>query len=115
MTSRRQFFLLALALGAGCQRYAGPSAEEVKKGAESLFERAARGEAVPGIRFTAEGTATPRLLNIEITARRRIAGQGGETYEYEVRLTYLNRIQQMEWSTVTVRLSKGPKGWQAPP
>ena len=115
MTYRRQILLLALAALAGCRSSAGPSSEAVKKAAESLFDRAARGEAILGIRFTGEGTATPRLLNSEITARRRIAGQGVDTYEYEVRLTYLNRIQQMEWSTVTLRLTKGAKGWQASP
>ena len=115
MSSRRQVLAFVLAGLASCRSSGGPSAEEVKKGAESLFERAARGEAVPAIRFTGEGTAMPRLLNTEITARHRVANQPADTYEYEVRLTYLNRIQQMEWSTVTVRLSKGPKGWQAPP
>ncbi len=107
MMARRMFLLLAVAL-AGCRNADAPAADMVKRAAESLFERAVRGESVSGIQFTGGGTATPRLISSEIRARRR-AGSG---FEYEVRLTYLDRIQQMEWATVTVLFERRGKGWE---
>jgi len=102
-------FLAAIAL-AGCRSQPGPQAEMVKKAAEALFERAAKGEDVSGIQFTAQGTATPKLISTEIRARRRIPGT--EAFEYEVRLTYLNRIQQMEWATIPIRFEQRGGRWE---
>lgn len=107
-----QIFLLALAAGMGCRPATGPPAETVKKEAEALFERAVQGEAVPGIHFTGQGSALPKLIETEIKARRRIA-QDPERFEYEVRLTYLNRIQQMEWGTVTITFERKGGKWEA--
>ena len=110
MHSRRQLLVAAVAALVGCRPAAGPSSEAVKKVAESLFERAARGEQVEGIHFTGQGSATPKLIASEIRARRRISQP--EAYEYEVRLTYLNRIQQMEWATVAIRFEQRGNGWE---
>ena len=107
------FLLLVVVVIAACRSSAGPPAEEVKKAAEALFERAARGETVAGIQFTAQGTAAPRLIASEIRARRKVSGQESERFEYEVRLTYLNRIQQMEWGNVTVRFERRGDSWVA--
>ena len=109
MTTRGKLALLLLASLAACRKPEGPSPEVVKKAAESQFERAARGEDVPAIHFTGQGTGIPKLISSDIRARRR----SGEAFEYEVRLTYLNRIQQMEWVTVTVRFERRGEGWEA--
>ena len=103
-------FLVALVL-AGCRSQVGPPADAVKKAAEALFERAARGENVAGIQFTAQGTAAPKLISVEIRARRRAPGT--EAFEYEVRMTYLNRIRQMEWATVPIRFQRRGERWEA--
>ena len=71
-----------------------------------------RGENVAGIQFTAQGTAAPKLISVEIRARRRVAGM--EAFEYEVRLTYLNRIQQMEWATLPIRFERRGDRWEKP-
>ncbi len=105
---RFALILAALAL-AGCRGSSGPPAEAVRKAAEALFERAVSGENVPGIRFTALGTAAPKLLSTEIRARHRLPGT--EAFEYEVRLTYLNRIRQMEWATISIRFERRGDRW----
>lgn len=110
-----QVLILAVAVLVGCRGPAGPSAEVVRKAAESLFEQAAHGEAIPEIAFTAQGPATPKLISSEIRSRRRIAQQGGDGFEYEVRLTYLNRIQQMEWGTVRIQFERKGDRWEMLP
>ena len=106
--SCRRFLPVMLVVMAACRASSGPPAEQVKKEAEAIFERAARGERVAGIPFTAEGQETPRLIASEIRARRRISG---DRFEYEVRLTYLNRIRQMEWGNVTMTFEKKGEQW----
>lgn len=108
MKRRRAVLILLIGVLAGCRASSGPPAEEVKKAAAELFARAARGEAVPEIHFTGDGTVTPRLIASEIRARHRV----GEAFEYDVRLTYLNRIRQMEWATVTVRFERQAGKWE---
>ena len=106
------WILLATAL-AGCRIRVGPSAEVVKKEAEALFEKAARGEAAPAnIPFTGGGKSIPKLLSTEITAGRQIASRGGEYFEYDVRLSYLNRIRQQEWATVRIRFQRRGRNWE---
>ena len=106
----RFVLLLAAVALVGCRNQPGPPAEMVKKAAEALFERAAKGENVPGIQFTAQGMAAPKLISTEIRARRRLPGT--EAFEYEVRLTYLNRIQQMEWATIPIRFERRGDRWE---
>jgi hypothetical protein len=93
---------------AACRTSSGPPAEQVKKAAEALFERAARGERVAGIQFTAEGPDAPRLIASDIRARRKVST---DRFEYEVRLTYLNRIRQMEWGNVTLTFEEKGGRW----
>jgi hypothetical protein len=87
-----------LLLAVGCRPSRGPAPAVVKQVAESLFEKAARGEPVPvNIPFTGQGPATPRLLKTEINPLTPGLGEdGAQLYHYDVRLTYINRIQQME-------------------
>ncbi|MBI3695141.1 MAG: hypothetical protein HY238_09935 [Acidobacteria bacterium] len=106
---RSVLFLVAIAL-AGCRSQSGPPAETVRKAGEALFERAAKGESVPGIQFTAQGTAIPKLISTEIRARRRVPST--DAYEYDVRLTYLNRIQQMEWASIPIRFERRGDRWE---
>jgi hypothetical protein len=88
-------------LVSACRPSKGPALEVVKQVAESLFAKAARGEPVPvNIPFTGQGPATPRLLKTEVNPLTPgVAADGGELYHYDVRLTYMNRIQQMENAT----------------
>ena len=91
----------------GC-RAAGPPADLVKKTAESLFERAARGEPVSvSIPFTGQGATTPKLLRSDIVAKRQV----GDVFECDVRLSYLNRIQQMEDASITIRFQRSGGEW----
>jgi hypothetical protein len=85
-------------LAAACRPSKGPAPEVVKQVAQSLFEKAARGEPIPvKIPFTGQGPATPRLLKTEINPLTPGVGEdGAELYHYDVRMTYMNRIQQME-------------------
>src|SRR5262249_20643662 len=99
---------LAVTVAAGCRTSSGPPAEDVKKAAEALFERAARGETVSGIQFTAQGPDTPRLIASEIRARHKTSA---DPIQCEVRLTYLNRIRQMEWGNVTLTFEKKDGRW----
>ncbi len=89
--------IMGLAL-AGCRPAAGPPLDVVRQHAEVLFERAVKGEKVPvPIRFTGEGPDTPRLLKTEVgRLTTGIGPEGAEVYQYDVRLTYMNRIRQME-------------------
>lgn len=98
---------------AGCRASGGPPAEAVKQVAESLFERAARGESVPvPIPFTGQGTATPKLTKTDIVAHRRVAEARGNIFEYDVRLTYLNRIEQLEQANFTIRFRRRDEIWR---
>ena len=98
--------LLALYLTA-CQSPSGPPDQVVRQIAQTLFDRAARGEDVPvSIPFTGQGPSAPRLLKTDISQRRPIAYQGSHFFEYEVRLTYLNRIQQMEHAVIRIRFER---------
>ena len=90
---------IALVAGAvGCRPSQGPSVEVVKGSAEMLFNRAAKGEKVPvNIPFTGEGQAIPKLLRTEVNPLTPGTSEdGGQLFHYDVRLTYMNRIQQME-------------------
>jgi hypothetical protein len=89
--------LFPLAISA-CRPSQGPPLEVVRQVVQSTFERAARGEPVPvKIPFTGEGPATPKLLQSEINPLTPgVDEDGAELYHYDVRLTYLNRIRQME-------------------
>ncbi len=108
--SCRRFLSVMVVVLAACHTSSGPPAEQVKKAAEAMFERAARGEPVSGIQFTAQGPETPRLIASEIRARRKISA---DRFEYEVRLTYLNRIRQMEWGNITLTFDKKDGRWMA--
>jgi len=94
---RRGAVLVALA-AAACRPAQGPPVAVVRQVAESMFERAARGEPVPvKIPFTGEGPAAPKLLKTEVNPLTPGVGEdGAELYHYDVRLTYMNRIAQME-------------------
>lgn len=85
-------------LAAGCRPSQAPPVEVVKQSAQVLFERAAKGEPVPvNIPFSGEGQAIPKLLQTEINPLTPGTGEdGAQLFHYDVRLTYLNRIQQME-------------------
>jgi len=109
----RRWWVGAILWLAACEVSVGPSAEEVQKAAATMFQQAARGEKVPiPIPFTGLGPAAPKLLSSHITTRRQLASRGGEFFEYEVRLEYLNRIQQMESATVTVRFEQRGGRWE---
>lgn len=90
---------ILLAAGAvGCRPSQAPPVEVVKQSAEVLFHRAAKREPVPvNIPFTGEGQAAPKLLQTEVNPLTPGVGEdGAQLYHYDVRLTYMNRIQQME-------------------
>jgi hypothetical protein len=90
---------IALVAGAvGCRSSQAPSVEVVKQSAEMLFNRAAKGGDVPvNIPFTGEGQATPKLLRTEVNPLTPgTTEDGAQLFHYDVRLTYMNRIQQME-------------------
>ena len=84
-----------------------------KRAAEALFERAVRGEPVPvAIPFTGQGPATPKLLKTEVNAHTPGVGpDGAELYQYDARLTYLNRIQQMETASFRFGFVKKDGVW----
>ena len=106
------FLPFAFCLALAACRSADPPPEAVKRSAEVLFERAAKGERVPAaIPFTGQGTAAPKLTRSEIVARRKLARGNDEAFEYDVRLTYLNRIEQMEQGMVTIRFEKREGVW----
>jgi len=112
MTPNKWAALLAAALAwMGCGTAGGPPAEVVEKAAQALFERAARGETA-AIPFTGQGPSAPRLLSSELTARREVPGSSGLQYECDVRLNYLNRIQQMEIAVVTIRFERRGENWR---
>ena len=85
-------------LAAGCRPAQGPPVDVVKQAAEVLFNRAAKGEKVPvNIPFTGEGQAAPKLLRTEVNPLTPgMREDGAQLFHYDVRLTYMNRIQQME-------------------
>jgi hypothetical protein len=98
---------------AGCQPRPGPPREAVQDIARTLFERAARGESVPvNIPFTGQGPHTPRLTDTEVLPLRPAYVEGREVYNFNVRLTYLNRIAQLEHAEFVVRLQQEDGAWQ---
>ena len=103
---------LGVALAA-CRPAAGPPVDVARQHAEVLFERAAKGETVPApIQFTGEGPDTPRLLKAEVNPLTTGIGEGGvEVFQYDVRLTYMNRIRQMENATFRFGFVKKDGVW----
>ena len=96
----------------GCRTPQGPPKQVVEEIAGTLFERAARGERVPvNIPFTGEGQATPKLLKNEVSVLTPAFVDGAEVYQYDVRLSYLNRIQQMEHATFKLTILKKDGVW----
>jgi hypothetical protein len=90
--------VLLVVVAAACRPSKGPPPEIARQVAETIFERAAKGGEVPvNIPFTGQGPATPKLLKTEVNPLTPGVGEdGSEIYHYDVKLTYLNRIQQME-------------------
>ena len=106
---------LALALlGGGCRSASGPPRETVEGIARNLFERAVKGEDVPvKIPLTGQGRAAPKLVQVEVLPRPLAYVEGREVFEYNVRLGYLNRIEQLESATFLVRVEQREGVWQA--
>jgi len=107
--------LLAALVLAACAEPEGPPVDVVRQIAESLFERAARGEALAGVNipFTGQGPATPKLTRTEVLTRRPTIRKEMQLYEYDVKLTYLNRIAQLENATIRVRIRKKDNVWMS--
>ena len=105
---------LALALlGGGCRSASGPPRETVEGIARNLFERAVKGEDVPiKIPLTGQGRTAPRLVQVEVLRRPRAYVEGREVFECNVRLGYLNRIEQLESATFLVRVEQREGVWQ---
>jgi hypothetical protein len=98
---------------AGCGSSEGPPKGAIERVARSLFERAARGEEVPvPIPFTGEGPATPRLTATEVISKKLAPRRGTEYWECEVRLTYLNKIEQLETATIRILFAHRGELWQ---
>lgn len=112
MTFCRPMAVALVMLAAGCRPSQGPPLEAVKQSAEVLFERAAKGEPVPvNIPFTGEGQALPKLLRTEVNPLTPGVGDdGAQLFHYDVRLTYMNRIQQMEHTTFRFGFLKTKEG-----
>ena len=107
-----RLLLAALVVLAACRPSKGPPVEVVRQAAETLFEKAARGEQVPvRIPFTGQGQATPKLLKTEVNPLTSETGEdGARLYHYDVRLTYMNRIQQLEHASIRFGFIKTKEG-----
>jgi hypothetical protein len=105
--------LLLLLLGGGCRSASGPPRETVEGIARNLFERAVKGEDVQvRIPLTGQGRAAPKLVEVEVRPRSSANVEGREVFEYNVRLEYLNRIEQLESAAFLVRLEQRDGAWQ---
>jgi hypothetical protein len=106
--------LALLLLGAGCRTAAGPPRETVEGIARNLFERAVKGEDLPvKIPLTGQGRAAPKLVRVDVRPGPQASVEGRKVFDYNVRLEYLNRIEQLESAAFLVRLEQREGVWQA--